>query len=57
MLDPEAWKIYYWIDRLASEIDQKARDSSTSDDSTWLYAKSVALREVCIGILNEDFSN
>lgn len=57
MLDPEAWKIYYWVDRLASEIDQKARDSSSSDNSTWLYAKSVAMREICIGILNEDFSN
>ena len=49
MLDPEAWKIYYWVDRLASEIDQKARDSSTSDDST-CFTRRALLCEVCIGI-------
>ena len=62
MLNSETWKIYYWVDRMATQLTAQADEAAakTGDDvtngATWLYAKSVALREVCIGILDKDFA-
>ena len=65
-LSTDAWAIYYWVDQMAAQVTARAdaaaaknRTVQAADDftdgSAWLYAKSVALREVCIGILNKDF--